>query len=173
MIGRMLRNPNRAYRPRIVLAVLLLLPSPIVVSGAEPSWSNFEALDLEGKTFDGNRLEGQVVLLDFWATWCGPCIQAISTLNQLQEEFSEVGLEVVGIAAYSGTRDDVQQFVARHQPHYAIVMGDEDLVERFGVIGYPTYFLIDRQGRIAETYVGEIESILEEVVSKIRELTQN
>ena len=80
----------------------------------------------------------------------------------------EAGFEVVGIASYSGTRDDVRQFVARHKPLYPIVMGDEDLVERFGVIGYPTYFLIDRQGKIVETYVGEIESVLEEVISKIR-----
>lgn len=84
-----------------------------------------------------------------------------------------MGFKVVGIAAYSGTRDDVQQFVSKHKPLYPIVMADEDLVERFGVIGYPTYFLIDRQGEVKETYVGEIESVLQEVTSKIRELTQN
>ena len=166
-------NQKTAHPFGIVLAVLLLLPAGGVVLGAESEWRDFGALGLDGKTFDATRLEGRVVLLDFWATWCGPCIKAIPTLNQLREEFSEVGFDVVGIAAYSGTRDDVQQFVSKHKPLYPIVMGDEDLVERFGVIGYPTYFLIDRQGKVAETYVGEIESVLEKVTAKIRELTQN
>ncbi len=132
---------------------------------------DFEATRLDGEPYlAAKELQGRVVLLDFWATWCGPCVKSIPTLNQLREEFRKSGFEVLGLASYSGTREDVRNFLEKRDARYPIVMADADIVERFSVIGYPTYFLLDRQGRITETYVGEIESQLEGVKARIRSL---
>ncbi|MFQ5738732.1 MAG: TlpA disulfide reductase family protein [Acidobacteriota bacterium] len=155
-------------------AVCVLVLIVAVARAEEPHNAfDFEAVGLEGRTFSGLSLRGRVVLLDFWATWCGPCVKAIPTLNQLRNEFKSRGFEVVGVASYSGTVEDVREFVARLEPHYPIVVGDEDLVERFQVIGYPTYFLVNRGGKIVDTFVGEIESVREEVTAKIRQLTRS
>ncbi len=154
-----------------IVALFVVMLSCVSFAPGTDSVLDFRAEDLEGRPYLAHEeLRGRVVLLDFWATWCGPCIKAIPTLNRLREEFHDSGFEVVGMTSYSGTAADIRQFLERREAKYPIVLADSDLIERFSVVGYPTYFLVDRKGRIAEIYVGEIESQLNEVRARIRDL---
>ncbi len=132
---------------------------------------DFDAVDLQGQPFKGLSLKGKIVFLDFWAVWCGPCIEAFPALKKLDSDFKDASFEVVGIAVYSGTVEDVTQVVEKYGLDYRIVVGDEDLVERFGVIGVPTYVLIGPDGHIYKKYVGAVKGFyeeLEEDISKLR-----
>ncbi len=150
---------------------LLAVTLPFSLGSSSGGAIDFQVLNLAGEPYlAAEELEGRVVLLDFWATWCGPCIKAIPTLNQLREEFHDRGFEIVGMTSYSGTAGDIRQFLERRETKYPIVIADSDLIERFSVVGYPTYFLVDRKGQITEIYVGEIESQLNEVRARIRDL---
>ncbi len=131
---------------------------------------DFEATTLEGRVFDGSRLKGHVVLLDFWAVWCPPCIAAMPTLSRLDHDLGERGFDVVGIAVYSGEPKDVAQFIEDKETTYTVVVGDEDLTERFEVIGFPTYFLLDVDGSIYKMYVGEMKNMKEELEQDIETL---
>ena len=134
---------------------------------------NFQAIDLKGKTFNANSLKGKTVLLDIWAVWCAPCIAAFPTLKKLNQDLKKENFEVVGVAVYSGTYQDVRKFVAKHNLDYKIVVGDDDMVERFGVIGYPTYFLIGPDGKIHKKYVGEAKNLYSEVKKEVLRLQQH
>lgn len=131
---------------------------------------DFKAVDLDGKPFNALTLKGKTVLLDFWAVWCAPCIAAFPTLKQLNKDFKDKNFEVVGIASYSGTAKDVSKFVKKHELDYRVIIGGPDLVERFDVIGYPTYFLISPDGKIHKKYVGEAKNLYSEVKKEVLEL---
>jgi len=128
---------------------------------------DFRATTLTGTPFHGSELAGKIVLLDFWAVWCPPCLKAIPTLSRLQRDLESSGFQVLGVASYSGSPEDVAAFVKEHDVHYPMVVGDDDLVERFDVIGYPTYFLIDTEGRIAKKYVGELDDLYDIVAADV------
>ena len=134
---------------------------------------DFEATDLGGGRFQGSSLKGTIVLLDFWAVWCPPCLKAMPILGKLQQDFEDEGFQVLGIAVYSGTPEDVSEFIQEHPVDYPIVVGDDDLIERFAIIGYPTYFLIDPEGHIYKKYVGERKDLYERVAEDIEALKKN
>ena len=134
---------------------------------------DFQAIDLHNKPFHGMSLKGKTVLVDVWAVWCAPCIAAFPTLKQMNSDFKDKGFEVVGVAVYSGTPEDVSEFLKEHELNYKVVVGDADLVERFGVIGYPTYFLINPDGKIYKKYVGQAKNLYSEVKADILELHNN
>ena len=136
----------------------------------EPLAIDFEALDLEGHPFSGLDLKGRVVLLNFWAVWCPPCLEAIPKLNKLTRDLVGDHFQIVGIASYSGTGDDVKQFLEDHPAEYTMVVGDEDLIYRYGVIGYPTYFLIDPDGNIHQKYVGALPGLSERITAEVESL---
>lgn len=144
--------------------------SPVEVVTTAPTAIDFAATDLDGSPFSGASLRGKVVLLDFWAVWCAPCITAIPKLNHLQAEFADYDFEVVGLAVHSGTVEDVRQFAAEHGMRYRVVVGDEELPYRYGVIGYPSYFLIDRQGNQVRKLVGALPDLEEKVIAEIKAL---
>lgn len=127
----------------------------------------FTATRLDGGLFDAGDLEGQAVLIDFWAVWCAPCIAAFPQLSHLQDDFGGSGFQVLGVAVYSGTREDVGKFLADHPVTYPMVVGDESLTERFGVIGYPTYFLIAPNGSVYRQYVGEMPDLYDTVAADL------
>ncbi len=128
----------------------------------------FKAFHLNGSVFHSTELRGEIVLLDFWAVWCPPCIEAIPKLNRLQKEFGSKNLKVLGIAVYSGTSGDVRRFMQEHKMEYMVVLGDEEALEAFGVIGYPTYFLVDPEGKVRHQYVGELQNLYDLVENDIK-----
>ena len=133
---------------------------------------DFTATDLKGAEFNAADLLGDVVWLDFWETWCGPCLKAFPVLNELRGQFQDRGFEVLGVTNHSGTVEDVGKVLAKFQHDYPIVVGDGELAERFDVIGYPTYFLVNRKGEVVKQYVGEIQGLIQEVRADIEELTR-
>lgn len=155
-------------RPKLIAAAALEQHSDV-----EQQALDFKTVDLQGEPFDAKSLKGHIVLLDFWAVWCAPCIAAMPVLKKLNDDFKTEKFKVVGIAAYSGTAEDVSEFIRKHKVGYTVVMGDEDLVERFEVIGYPTYFLIAPDGSIYKKYVGEVEGLYNVIASDIAALRKD
>jgi cytochrome c biogenesis protein CcmG/thiol:disulfide interchange protein DsbE len=129
---------------------------------------NFVRTDLSGRPVRLDQFRGRVVLLNFWATWCGPCIEEIPTFSRWQHHFGDGGLQVIGVSM-DDDEGDVKRFVAMHAVAYPIIMGDAKLGELFGgVFGLPQSFLIDARGRIVYRIVGE--SSIETLRSKIESL---
>ena len=120
-----------------------------------PSVPEITFQQLNGGPVPLSNLRGTVVLLNFWGTWCAPCLKEIPELIRLSLAFRANGLEVVGIALESGQPDDIRAFMTEHGMAYAVLIGDMACVkERFRVMGFPMSVLIDRQGFIRKRYFG-------------------
>jgi cytochrome c biogenesis protein CcmG/thiol:disulfide interchange protein DsbE len=116
-------------------------------AAAEPSLDPTPSLDL-------TALSGQVVYLDFWASWCAPCRQSFPWMNRMQRELAHDGFVVVAVNV-DRARADADKFLQVHRPGFRIVFDpDGSLAERFGVKGMPTSLLIDRNGHIHSEQVG-------------------
>jgi thiol-disulfide isomerase/thioredoxin len=115
---------------------------------------SFAARDLDGREIALGSLRGKVVLVNFWATWCGPCRAEIPDLIALQEEYRD-GLQVIGISQDEAPVDLVRRFVADHHMNYPVVMSSPEIEALFpGVNALPTSFIVDRQSRIVQKHVG-------------------
>ena len=130
------------------------------VAAKTPTPQNFEVLPdvefqtLEGKPFHLKELQGQVVLLNFWATYCIPCREEIPALNSLQHELQARGLKIVG-ASLDDSAEGVntyQREVAKFE--YQVLLGGSDAKVKFEQSVLPTTYLIDRQGRLRQKIIG-------------------
>ena len=102
-----------------------------------------------------SSLKGKVVILDFWATWCGPCRESIPDVEHLYEKYHGQGLEVVGISM-DDTMEPVPQTVKQLGMTYPVVLGRDipDLRSKFEVRGIPQMYVVDKQGQIAAAFEG-------------------
>jgi thiol-disulfide isomerase/thioredoxin len=109
---------------------------------------------LAGKPFRLKELQGQVVLLNFWATYCIPCREEIPALNSLQHELQPQGLKIVGASLDDDAAgvNAYQQEVAKFE--YEVLLGGSDAKVKFQQSVLPTTYLIDRQGRIRQKIIG-------------------
>jgi cytochrome c biogenesis protein CcmG/thiol:disulfide interchange protein DsbE len=116
---------------------------------------DFTLKDADGKTVRLSDYKGKVVLLDFWATWCGPCKIEIPWFIELERKHKDRGFSVIGVSMDEEGWEVVKPFVAKLGVNYRIVIGNDSMAQLYGgVEALPTTFLIDREGRIAATHVG-------------------
>jgi cytochrome c biogenesis protein CcmG/thiol:disulfide interchange protein DsbE len=131
---------------------------------------DFSLPELTGGQFKLSGHRGQVVLLDFWATWCDPCREEIPGFVALQNKYGRQGLQIVGVSMDDGP-EPVRAYRERFGMHYAVVMGNAKIGELYGgILGLPVAFVIGRDGRIISKHVGATDiSVFEtEIVNLLR-----
>lgn len=135
--------------------------------------------DLSMTTLDGREVSmvaqrGKVVLVNFWATWCGPCREEIPFLVQLAERYPD-HLTIIGVSEDAGGADMVQTFADQYEVNYPIVMSTPEIKRAFpGVVALPTSFVVDPDGQIVQTHVGLISPVvLEQETRFLTSLSHN
>lgn len=145
--------------------------------GDRKSAPNFQLKDVDGRNVALADFKGKVVLLNFWATWCGPCKVEIPWFVDFQQRYKGEGLEVIGVALDEEGWSVVKPFLAEQKVNYRIVLGNDSVSEQYGgVESLPTTFILDKEGRIANTHVGlvskseyenEIKSLLQSKTARV------
>jgi peroxiredoxin len=115
----------------------------------------FTLKDLDGRDVRLADFRGQVVMVNFWATWCPPCRAEIPDFIELQDQQGSKGLRIVGISLDDEGAAKVAPFAAQNRINYTMLVNGNAAASAFGVSeGIPTTYLLDRQGRIVERRVG-------------------
>ena len=153
-------------------AVALVAMCPLLASQTPPqlgqSAPDFTLTDSAGSPVKLSAYKGKVVLLDFWATWCGGCKVEIPWYVEFQNKCRNDGLAAIGVSMDDDGWKSVKPFLEEHKLNYPVVIGNDDLGEQFGVINMPLTLLIDRNGKIAESHAGVVDK--DNFESKIRSL---
>ena len=114
----------------------------------------FTMTDLDGREISPASLRGKVVIVNFWATWCGPCRAEVPDLVALQDKYRDT-LQVIGISEDEGGVGVVKRFAAEHKINYPVVMMTPEIERRYpGISALPTSFILDREARVVQKHVG-------------------
>lgn len=143
---------------REALAKIMGKPAPAL---AVENWINSDAMNLKD-------LKGKVVMLDFWATWCGPCIASVPHTNELYAAYKSEGLEIIGVCHPRGM-EKMAATVKEHDIRYPVVMDpDGKTIATYQVDSFPDYYFIDRNGnlRIADARNGSIDEIIKMLLAE-------
>jgi thiol-disulfide isomerase/thioredoxin len=125
----------------------------------------FRGVSLDGKVYTSQDLKGKAVLLDFWATWCGPCKRSMPMTEKMHEEYKSKGLVILGIDV-GENRDVVEKFMATSPFGYPVIMGDEaGMTTAYSVNLFPTFVLINADGKVASHQFGFNEAALDSIPS--------
>lgn len=131
-----------------------VLPAATVDGAVRPMAPDWSLTDLDGQTRRLQDFRGQIVLLNFWATWCPPCREEIPALVRLHAAYRERGVHIIGVAVESGSRHAISQFAQGFGMTYPILLGDIATAQRYRVRGVPVSFLIDGEGRVVRRWSG-------------------
>ena len=114
----------------------------------------FVLKDLDGREISPASMRGKVIIVNFWATWCGPCRAEIPDLVALQEKYKDT-LQVIGISEDEAPVEVVRRFAAEHKVNYPVAMTTPEIEKLYpGISALPTSFIIDRESRIVQKHVG-------------------
>jgi peroxiredoxin len=163
------------------LLISLLLSLILIHCGGNPHDGNptgefdFNLPDLSGNLHRLQDFRGEVVVLNFWATWCPPCLEETPKLSDLHLRYKDSGVHVIGIALDKDSLDVVRPFVETNNISYTILRGNREILDVLSaghsgdeLRGVPTTLLIDRKGKIRERFDGSFE--LEQLEERLRSL---
>ena len=138
--------------------------------GKEPEKVNpnpsfdFSLPDLNGKIHSMNEFRGQILVINFWATWCPPCVDDVPKLSNLYTRYRNKGIQVIGIALDKDSLDLLDQFVKRNAINYPIFVGDEKLLVSLSaksvgknLKGVPFTLFLDKKGQIYKRFDGSFD----------------
>lgn len=152
----------------MLLVILIACSSANKGNAAEIGLVDTTLVALDGTAVNLSSYKGQVVIIDFWATWCPPCRNSIPTFIRLHEKYSENGLVILGI----GLDDEqaLQKFAKDAGIPYLILIGNNDIAKAYSVTNIPKTIFIDKNGKIRKTQVGfapELEGSFDALVDSL------
>jgi len=129
---------------------------------------DFTRVDLDQRPVSLADYRGKVILLNFWATWCAPCLAEVPRFADWQRKYGQRGLQLVGVSM-DEEEQPVRTAYQKYGLNYPVVMGDEKLGEAYGgVLGLPVTFLIDRKGKVRIVYKGATDlNVIEHQVQSL------
>lgn len=136
----------------VAIASVANIRAEAVPGKPAPAW---KLKDLDGKLVSSEQFKGKVLVIDFWATWCGPCRVEIPGYVELQKKYGKDGLVIIGVSLDEKGPAVVKAFAQKFGVNYQMLMADEEVVAAFGGIdAIPTTFIVDRSGKIQDRKVG-------------------
>jgi thiol-disulfide isomerase/thioredoxin len=115
---------------------------------------DFNLTSLDGNQVSLASLKGEVVLLDFGATWCRPCKAAMPTIQKLHEAYKDKGVVILGVNTWEKNADAAKDYMARNKFTYGRLLNGDDLAKAYGVTGIPTLVIIGKDGKVAMADMG-------------------
>jgi len=157
-------------RSGILLSLLMVTVLTVHPFGiAQTKAPDFSLKTADNSTIVMKKLTGKVVVVNFWATWCRPCVVEMPGFSEIYDKYHSRGLEIIGVSLDRGGWSKVRPFLARNKVSYPIVVGDEDLYLAYGgEAAIPTTVFVDKKGNIAERHIGAMTR--EQFESKIKKL---
>ena len=137
-------------------ALALVVFSPVAAESRHAP--SFSVRTLEGKSLRLSELKNRPLIVDFWATWCGPCKASMPHLSSMQSRYEKRGLAVIGMSVDDGGPENVRKFANKLGVKFTLAMADDEILDAYGPIrSIPTTFFINRKGDIVRRVVGYID----------------
>jgi peroxiredoxin len=152
----------KKYMPILIVAVLLVLAVPVLRSlrteGISPGERapDFTLQNFEGELVSLTDLRGQVVMLNFWAPWCGPCRDEMPEMQRVYDDLKEKGFTILAVNV-NAPRDDARRFIEENGFTFPVAQEDATVTRKYEVTGIPKTLIIDRQGIIRQVHVGSLK----------------
>jgi thiol-disulfide isomerase/thioredoxin len=160
-----------------ILVALLSLPGLLQAASLKPYTGNAPTpplvlTDLQGKSHDLNDYKGQVVLVQFWATYCGPCRKEMPSMNKMKAKMGEVPFSILAVDM-GETEAEVKKFVDEVKPEFTILMDESGKsINDWRVFAAPSNFIIDPEGKIRYTLFGGVEWDSDELIEKLKAIAK-
>jgi len=129
---------------------------------------------LDGTTFKLQDKKGKVVLVNLWATWCGPCINEMPHLNEMQEQFKDKGFEIIGLDIDEESKEDIDAFAAKQKLNYQLGWSGNVVKNEFVKVtkldGIPQSILINRDGQLTGVFTGGSPSVIKKMKETVEKI---
>lgn len=162
---------------RAILGVTALLATGIAFAKGPSSFVGkaipaFSMTSITGEKLSDKSLRGKVYVLDFWATWCGPCLEASPSMDRLQRKFKAQGVRVIGANVSESNPKAAKEYTKKHGYTYTVTMGstNEKLAQALGARGIPLIMVVGKDGKVAKVYEGFGAGVEKELEATITSL---
>ena len=149
-----LAQATQTTQVRVIPAPFKGVPDTLIPADQRKPAPDFTLNDTQGQSVRLSGYKGKVVLLDFWATWCGACQFEVPWYSEFSKKYGDKGLAVVGVSMDKDGLTAVKPYMEQKKMDYTVVLGNDYLVPQFGLKTIPVTWLIDREGRVAVAHVG-------------------